>query len=62
MQGFYIVIEGPQGVGKTTQIKLLANALSLTGVSVKTFKEPDGPVNVTTQTISKITRRSKLSA
>ncbi len=56
MQGLYIVIEGPQGVGKSTQVKLLANALSLINVPYKTFIEPDNTTNISTQTISKITQ------
>lgn len=59
MQGFYIVIEGPQGVGKSTQVKLLANALNLIGMPVKTFKEPDSSANITTQAISQITQNPK---
>lgn len=54
--GLYIVIEGPQGVGKSTQVKLLANALSLINVPYKTFIEPDNTTNISTQTISKITQ------
>lgn len=59
MQGFYIVIEGPQGVGKSTQVKLLANALNVIGVPVKSFKEPDSSANITTQKIRQITQDPK---
>lgn len=37
-----IVLEGPEGAGKTTQVRLLADALTRTGHDVKTWREPGG--------------------
>jgi dTMP kinase len=37
-----IVLEGPEGAGKTTQVKLLAEALTRAGHDVKTLREPGG--------------------
>lgn len=38
----YIVIEGQDGTGKSTQVELLAERLKKTGKEVLTFHEPDG--------------------
>lgn len=40
--GKFIVIDGPDGCGKTTQTKLLVNWLKEQGVAVETFREPGG--------------------
>ena len=37
-----IVLEGPEGAGKSTQIKLLADALKKAGKSVVSLREPGG--------------------
>lgn len=37
-----IVLEGPEGAGKTTQIKLLADALTRAGRKVVSLREPGG--------------------
>ncbi len=37
-----IVLEGPEGAGKSTQIKLLADALQKAGKSVVSLREPGG--------------------
>jgi len=38
----FIVIDGPDGCGKTTQTKLLVDWLKKQGVAVETFREPGG--------------------
>ena len=40
--GRYIVVEGGEGVGKTTQVQLLADRLRATGVAVEVIREPGG--------------------
>jgi len=40
--GKFIVIDGPDGCGKTTQTKLLVDWLKEQGVAVETFREPGG--------------------
>ena len=40
--GKFIVLDGPDGCGKTTQAKLLAGWLKEQGVDVVTFREPGG--------------------
>ena len=54
--GLYVVIEGTQGVGKSTQIKLLADRLTKAGYIVRNFREPDGQTNITAREIRKITQ------
>lgn len=40
--GKFIVLDGPDGCGKTTQTKLLVDWLKEQGVAVETFREPGG--------------------
>ena len=40
--GKFIVLDGPDGCGKTTQTKLLVQWLREKGVDVATFREPGG--------------------
>lgn len=42
LSGKFIVIDGPDGCGKTTQTKLLVEWLKRQGVAVETFREPGG--------------------
>lgn len=56
MRGKYIVIEGAEGVGKTTQVHKLAEALRSLEIPVKVFREPDGECDSTTQVIRQITQ------
>ncbi|MGZ8376155.1 MAG: dTMP kinase [Gemmatirosa sp.] len=40
--GFLLVLEGPEGVGKTTQVAALVQRLQRAGFDVQTFREPGG--------------------
>jgi dTMP kinase len=40
LSGKFIVLDGPDGCGKTTQAKLLAQWLSEQGVPTETFRDP----------------------
>jgi dTMP kinase len=42
LSGKFIVIDGPDGCGKTTQTKLLTQWLQKKGVVVETFRDPGG--------------------
>ncbi len=42
LSGKFIVIDGPDGCGKTTQTKLLVGWLKKQNVTVETFREPGG--------------------
>ncbi|MGH7195376.1 MAG: dTMP kinase [Candidatus Saccharimonadales bacterium] len=54
--GKYIVIEGPEGVGKTTQIGLLAQALGQIHLPVRVLREPDSQSDVTARAIRRLTQ------
>lgn len=41
-QGKFIVLDGPDGCGKTTQTKLLVQWLKKQGIDAETFREPGG--------------------
>lgn len=55
-RGKYIVLEGPEGVGKTTMAKLVVHELERLGVPAQSMHEPDGNADLTTQQIRKLTQ------
>ena len=55
-RGKYIVIEGPEGVGKTTQIQELARRLRAAGLPVRTLREPDSQSDLTARAIRQLTQ------
>ena len=55
-RGKYIVIEGPEGVGKSTQVSLLADKLRAAGLPVRLFREPDSQSDVTARSIRQLTQ------
>jgi dTMP kinase len=55
-RGRYIVIEGPEGVGKTTQLHELARRLRAAGLPVRTLREPDSQSELTARAIRQLTQ------
>ena len=55
-KGTYIVIEGPEGVGKTTQVQLAAQALQSVGLPVRIMREPDSQNDITARAIRHLTQ------
>jgi dTMP kinase len=55
-KGKYIVIEGPEGVGKTTQLQELARRLQAAGLPVRTLREPDSQSDLTARAIRQLTQ------
>lgn len=55
-KGKYIVVEGPEGVGKTTQLNLLAGKLQAAGIAVRTLREPDSQSDLTARAIRQLTQ------
>lgn len=55
-RGKYIVIEGPEGVGKTTQLQELTRRLQAAGLPVRTFREPDSQSDLTARAIRQLTQ------
>ncbi len=54
--GKYIVLEGPEGVGKTTQMQELGRRLELAGLPTRTFREPDSQSDLTARAIRRLTQ------
>lgn len=55
-RGKYIVIEGAEGVGKTTQLQELARRLQAAGLPVRTLREPDSQSDLTARAIRQLTQ------
>jgi len=55
-RGKYIVLEGPEGVGKTTQILELARRLQAAGLPVRMLREPDSQSDLTARAIRQLTQ------
>ncbi len=55
-RGKYIVIEGPGGVGKTTQVQELSRRLQAVGLAIRTLREPDSQSDLTARTIRHLTQ------
>lgn len=55
-KGKYIVIEGPEGTGKTTQVNELARRLKLARLPCRVFREPDSLSDLAARTIRSITQ------
>lgn len=53
-RGKYIVIEGAEGVGKTTMVQLVAEQLIAAGLPVKVLREPDSQNDVTARELRRI--------
>jgi dTMP kinase len=55
-RGKYIVLEGPEGVGKTTQLNELAARLQAAGLPVRTLREPDSQSDLTARALRQLTQ------
>lgn len=55
-KGKYIVLEGPEGVGKTTQLLELTRRLQAAGLPVRTLREPDSQTDLTARAIRQLTQ------
>jgi dTMP kinase len=55
-KGKYIVIEGVEGAGKTTQLHELARRLQAAGLPVRTLREPDSQSDLTARAIRHLTQ------
>lgn len=56
IRGKYIVLEGPEGVGKTTQIEELSRRLQAAGLPVRVLREPDSQSDLTARAIRQLTQ------
>lgn len=55
-KGKYIVLEGPEGVGKTTQLTELAARMQKAGLPVRLLREPDSQSDLTARAIRQLTQ------
>jgi len=55
-RGKYIVLEGPEGVGKTTQLQELARRLQAAGLPVRLLREPDSQSDLTARALRQLTQ------
>lgn len=55
-RGKYIVIEGAEGVGKSTQLQEVARRLQLAGLPVRCLREPDSQSDLTARAIRQLTQ------
>jgi dTMP kinase len=55
-RGKYIVLEGPEGVGKTTQLQEMARRLQAAGLPVRLLREPDSQSDLTARAIRQLTQ------
>lgn len=55
-KGRYIVIEGLEGVGKTTMVQMLAEKLIADGIPVKVMREPESQNDLTARAIRHLTQ------
>lgn len=55
-KGFYIVLEGAQGTGKTSQLEMISADLTKMGYSVRLFREPDNQHHFTARAIRRLTQ------
>lgn len=55
-KGKYIVLEGPEGVGKTTQLLELTRRLQAAGLPVRNLREPDSQSDLTARAIRQLTQ------
>lgn len=55
-RGKYIVIEGAQGVGKTTMVQMIAQQLQAAQLPVKIMREPDSQNDLTARAIRRLTQ------
>ena len=56
MTGKYIVIEGAEGVGKTTMVNMVGEMLTRAGLPVKIMREPESQNDLTARAIRHLTQ------
>ena len=55
-KGKYIVIEGAEGVGKTTMVQMVAHQLQAAGLAIKIMREPDSQNDLTARALRHLTQ------